>query len=76
MVTMQRPPSLLADEDLDSAHGAGLTMFQAEGKPVRAKTHGVVLQFDEADALFGKRTEVQDRHDSYANLETSYLKDG
>jgi hypothetical protein len=34
--------------------------------------HGVLL-FDEADALFGKRSEVHDAHDRYANLETSYL---
>jgi ATP-dependent 26S proteasome regulatory subunit len=33
----------------------------------------VVLLFDEADALFGKRTEVRDAHDRYANLEVSYL---
>jgi hypothetical protein len=32
-----------------------------------------ILFFDEADALFGKRTEVHDSHDRYANLETSYL---
>ena len=32
-----------------------------------------VLLFDEADALFGKRTEVKDSHDRYANVETSYL---
>jgi SpoVK/Ycf46/Vps4 family AAA+-type ATPase len=32
-----------------------------------------VLFFDEADALFAKRTEVSDAHDRYANLETSYL---
>jgi hypothetical protein len=32
-----------------------------------------VLFFDEADALFAKRTEVTDAHDRYANLETSYL---
>jgi SpoVK/Ycf46/Vps4 family AAA+-type ATPase len=32
-----------------------------------------VLLFDEADALFGKRTEVQDSHDRYANLEVSHL---
>jgi len=31
------------------------------------------LLFDEADALFGKRTGVSDSHDRYANLETSYL---
>jgi SpoVK/Ycf46/Vps4 family AAA+-type ATPase len=32
-----------------------------------------VLFFDEADALFGKRTEVKDAHDRYANIDTSYL---
>jgi SpoVK/Ycf46/Vps4 family AAA+-type ATPase len=32
-----------------------------------------VLVFDEADALFGKRSEVKDSHDRYANLETAYL---
>ena len=32
-----------------------------------------VLLFDEADALFGKRTEVRDSHDRYANIEVNYL---
>jgi SpoVK/Ycf46/Vps4 family AAA+-type ATPase len=32
-----------------------------------------VLLFDEADALFGKRTDVSDAHDRYANIEVSYL---
>ncbi len=32
-----------------------------------------ILFFDEADALFGKRTEVRDAHDRYANIETGYL---
>jgi hypothetical protein len=34
---------------------------------------GAILLFDEADALFGKRSEVKDSHDRYANLEISYL---
>jgi SpoVK/Ycf46/Vps4 family AAA+-type ATPase len=38
-----------------------------------AATSDVVLFFDEADALFGKRSEVSDAHDRYANIETSYL---
>jgi len=38
-----------------------------------ADTSNAVLFFDEADALFGKRTEVKDSHDRYANLEISYL---
>ena len=38
-----------------------------------AEAAGAVLLFDEADALFGKRSEVKDSHDRYANLEVSYL---
>ena len=38
-----------------------------------AEAGGAVLVFDEADALFGKRTEVRDSHDRYANIEVSYL---
>ena len=38
-----------------------------------AEEGGAVLLFDEADALFGKRTEVKDSHDRYANMEVSYL---
>lgn len=38
-----------------------------------AQGTSVVLFFDEADALFGKRSEVRDAHDRYANIETSYL---
>ena len=34
---------------------------------------GAVLFFDECDALFGKRTDVKDSHDRYANIEVSYL---
>ena len=38
-----------------------------------AENGGVILFFDEADALFGKRSEVNDSHDQYANVEISYL---
>jgi hypothetical protein len=38
-----------------------------------ATDSGAVLLFDEADALFGKRGEVRDGHDRYANMEVSYL---
>jgi SpoVK/Ycf46/Vps4 family AAA+-type ATPase len=38
-----------------------------------AEREGAILFFDEADALFGKRTEVKDAHDRYANIEVSYL---
>ena len=36
------------------------------------KSHAILF-FDEADAIFGKRTELKDAHDRYANIETSYL---
>ena len=38
-----------------------------------AETSNAILFFDEADALFGKRSEVKDSHDRYANIEISYL---
>lgn len=38
-----------------------------------AERGGVILLFDEADALFGKRSEVKDSHDRYANIEVNYL---
>lgn len=38
-----------------------------------AEAGGAVLLFDEADALFGKRSEVKDSHDRHANIEVSYL---
>ncbi len=38
-----------------------------------AETSNAILFFDEADALFGKRSEVKDSHDRYANIETNYL---
>lgn len=43
------------------------TLFQ------RAEREDWVLFFDEADALFGKRTDVKDGHDRYANKEVSHL---
>ena len=38
-----------------------------------AETSNAILFFDEADALFGKRSEVKDAHDRYANIEINYL---
>ncbi|MEM8639899.1 MAG: ATP-binding protein [Cyanobacteria bacterium P01_G01_bin.54] len=38
-----------------------------------AEVGGAILLFDEADALFGKRTQVRDSHDRHANIEVSYL---
>jgi AAA+ superfamily predicted ATPase len=38
-----------------------------------AEENGAILLFDEADSLFGARSEVKDSHDRYANIEVSYL---
>ena len=38
-----------------------------------AEDGGAILLFDEADALFGKRSEVKDSHDRYSNIEVGYL---
>jgi SpoVK/Ycf46/Vps4 family AAA+-type ATPase len=38
-----------------------------------AEDGGAILFFDEADAIFGKRSEVKDSHDRYANIEINYL---
>jgi AAA+ superfamily predicted ATPase len=40
---------------------------------LEAATSNAILFFDEADALFGKRSEVKDAHDRYANIEINYL---
>ena len=39
----------------------------------KAAAKNVILFFDQADALFGKRSKVKDSHDRYANIEVSYL---
>jgi hypothetical protein len=51
----------------------GETEKQLERIFDEAQAGHAMLLFDEADALFGKRTSVRDAHDRYANLETSYL---
>jgi SpoVK/Ycf46/Vps4 family AAA+-type ATPase len=38
-----------------------------------AEQSEAILFFDEADAIFGKRSEVKDSHDCYANIEINYL---
>jgi AAA+ superfamily predicted ATPase len=40
---------------------------------LEAQTSNAILFFDEADAIFGKRSEVKDAHDRYANVEVAYL---
>jgi len=51
----------------------GETEKNLEGVFRRAESRKWILFFDEADALFGKRTNVQSAHDKYANQEVSYL---
>lgn len=51
----------------------GETSKNIERILARAKRMGVLLLFDEADALFGKRTEIKDAHDRFANTDTNYL---
>ena len=51
----------------------GETEKNLENLFVRAEAKNWILFFDEADALFGKRTSVRDAHDKYANQEASYL---
>ncbi len=51
----------------------GETEKNLENLFAKAETKNWILFFDEADALFGKRTGVRDAHDKYANQEVSYL---
>jgi AAA+ superfamily predicted ATPase len=51
----------------------GETEKNLENLFVKAEAKNWILFFDEADALFGKRTGVRDAHDKYANQEVSYL---
>ncbi len=72
MTRQKMAPSKLTDDALDDVSGGGFTMFKAEGKPLKAKS-SVTLLLDESDAVLGKRTEVKDSHDRYANIEMSHL---
>jgi AAA+ superfamily predicted ATPase len=51
----------------------GQTEKNLDGIFTAAEHANAILLFDEADALFGKRSEVRDSHDRYANIEISYL---
>jgi SpoVK/Ycf46/Vps4 family AAA+-type ATPase len=51
----------------------GETEKNLAGIFAEAETANAILFFDEADALFGKRSEVRDAHDRYANIEIGYL---
>lgn len=62
---------------VDTGHVVGRFIGETEKNLDRlfaaAAARGGVLFFDEADALFGRRSDVQDSHDRYANLEVGYL---
>lgn len=51
----------------------GETAYNLQKILVRAKDMDAVLFFDEADALYARRTEVRDAHDRYANTDTNHL---
>lgn len=51
----------------------GETEKNLNGVLDKAAAGNAILFFDEADALFGKKTNVKDAHDRYANLEVAYL---
>ena len=61
--------------DLSSLVGKyiGETEKNLRGVFEAAEQGGAILLFDEADALFGKRSEVEDSHDRYANVEVGFL---
>jgi hypothetical protein len=50
-----------------------IDLSAAVSKYIGARVGDAILFFDEADALFGKRSEVKDAHDRYANIEVAYL---
>ena len=61
--------------DLLTSNYIGETEKNLGRQLARARASGAVLFFDEADALFGKRTGVKDSHDRYAAGETGHLLD-
>lgn len=66
-------PLLTADLSRVVSKYIGETEKQLEALFAAAEGFAALLFFDEADALFGKRTDVQDAHDRYANIEVAYL---
>jgi len=66
-------PLLVVDLNAIVSKYIGETEKNLEALFARASTSEWVLFFDEADALFGKRTGVKDAHDRYANIEVGYL---
>lgn len=65
--------SEIADTSTRSENFIGETEKNLSRLFAHARKRNIILFFDEADALFGKRTELADSHDKYANQEVSYL---
>jgi SpoVK/Ycf46/Vps4 family AAA+-type ATPase len=66
-------PVYRVDLSMIESKYVGETEKNLESLFAEAENKNWVLFFDEADALFGKRTEVKDAHDRYANMDTAYL---
>ncbi len=73
IATRLRLPMLSVDLSLVVSKYIGETEKNLSELFAAAEGYAALLFFDEADALFGKRTNVQDAHDRYANIEVNYL---
>ena len=73
MATRLHLPMLSVDLSLVVSKYIGETEKNLSELFAAAEGYAALLFFDEADALFGKRTNVQDAHDRYANIEVNYL---
>ena len=72
---MRLSPSRASEHDLAAVSGkySGETSKNIDAVFDAAERAGQALLIDEADALFGKRAEVNDAHDRYANIDVAYL---
>jgi len=73
IATRLRLPMLSVDLSLVVSKYIGETEKNLSELFAAAEGYAALLFFDEADALFGRRTNVQDAHDRYANIEVNYL---
>lgn len=73
LATRLRLPMLSVDLSLVVSKYIGETEKNLAELFAAAEGYAALLFFDEADALFGRRTNVQDAHDRYANIEVNYL---
>ena len=73
MATRLQLPMLSVDLSLVVSKYIGETEKNLSELFAAAEGYAALLFFDEADALFGRRTNVQDAHDRYANIEVNYL---